>query len=242
MLSALAFTALLAAAAPPPDPAAGTAPPPPAPLAPDTTAPPPPSSSPAPAPSEATPSTPKPELKVAPAKEGMSPWVVGGIQWLTGCGVTALSVPCNFCTLGCWGCTVQPALIGYAETFAGDSLGSNRAAAIWPIVAAYAVGVIAFTVNLAIAIAAGGATSILANTTNGNPLANTPLIIANISAVGIGVIAGLAVPITYALVDVPKKPGDDGSGWPGLLEPGGPPAPSIKTKAEVKTTSTSMRY
>lgn len=233
MMLALAFTALVSAHSPPPDPATTA---PPAPLAQDPAAAAPPSST----PPASTP--PKPDVKAAaPAPKSLDPWVVGGVQVITLFAAHALQVPCNLCTCNVWGCTVEPILDGYAATYAGDALGDGRAAAIWPMVAAYATGAISTAIYVAL-IAGGGALTDALNA------ANAPAFVQSgsaLGAVGIAVAAGtiaslIAVPVTYALVKQPKKPGDDGGGFPGVFSPGGPQGPPVTTSSEVKPSA--MQY
>ena len=152
---------------------------------------------------------------------GLDPFLIGFLQWATPCAVYTLVNPVILLgslvcpAIGCFGCLI-PAAAGWTSTFIGDRFGRQRAPALWPIVAAYASMFVTAAAGLVVYVALIGGASAISSGLNNEATA---------FLVGIGValaISGastLAVPIAYAVTADDKKPGDDGSALPGLLEP-----------------------
>jgi hypothetical protein len=240
MIIAAAIALFVATQAPPPPPTTTTTAPIDPSVAPE--APPadayPPAIPPAPDANKPLPTAPPPKAE----PHGMGAFGTGALQYATGCGIAALSLPCNFCSLGLWGCTVEPALIGYGETWVGDGLGQNRDAAIWPMLTAYGVGIVGFLVNIGILVAVAGGSSIASNA-GASALTNASGLVVQGATTAATLVLLAAIPVVYNFTSVPKQPGDDGSGTPGLLEPStgsAPPAP--KTSVEVKPASYAMAF
>jgi hypothetical protein len=188
----LAVVALLVLSASPGDPA-DAAPPPREDAAPPPAAPASPIVTPAP---DARPAQPKP----VPALP------LASVQCLAGCVVFIAAVPLALlCTVPvCFG---APFLVGYFETWIGDSFGANRAPAKGPIAAAYAGAALSLVVGLTVGLTgvASGWPQDLAVPTG-------------LAAGGaVLVLAAAAVPLAYHLTATPKHPLDDGSEPPDLL-------------------------
>lgn len=138
-------------------------------------------------------------------------------------------MPCAL--LGAYGCPVVlcvpcvlPAANGYLAAYVGDRFGKNRAPAIWPVLAAYASGLVtsvaALTVFVLLSPAlTGGFTDPVVVGAGG---------VAVLAAAG----ASLAVPISYALTAEPKRPDDDGTEVPGWFAPNHPPVKKPKGTRE----------
>ncbi|HEY4221451.1 MAG TPA: hypothetical protein VGO62_08915, partial [Myxococcota bacterium] len=141
----------------------------------------------------------------------------------------------------CLGC-LTPLAAGYAVTWIGDRYGPSRAAALWPIIAAYVATTLAAigAGALVITLISGGAASLGLSASDRNSVA-----IAGYIGIGSSAVAAGAVPLAYALSAEPKAPGDDGSGQPGWLSAARPMAPATPDAApptHPAAPRASMRY
>jgi TolB-like protein len=206
----------------------------------------PPASAPNAQPPSAPPSTHATPNARSLAVTGMDPFMVGALQWLAGCGIVFVLFPINVVVslicppLVC----LEPAVIGYGETWVGDAVGKERAPAIWPIVAAYGAELVAGLVVLVSYVAILGGTTLAATANVGNnPAALVGLILVPFAIVSaVAVAATVAVPVAYGLTATTKLPDDDGSGAPGFLERGGPPKPELKPQSSSGAKTAMMRY
>ncbi len=159
---------------------------------------------------QAVPADPADPADHAPAPDTMHqaptkpshPWpqpVVALLQCGLGCVVASAFAPTVICSVG--SCAALPVLVAYAETWAGDRLGSTRAPLLVPVVTAYAT----MTTTAALA-----ATVWLISSYN-----NTPDRIKNPATLGTlvggGALSTMAVALSYQLSAVPTLPGDDGT-------------------------------
>ena len=151
----------------------------------------------------------------------MDPVTTGLVQVASGIAVGALTAPLNTATCGLFGCLAGPAVIAYAETWAGDYFGQKRGAAIYPIAAQYAFGIAATAAGLALPfifpVIPSTSTDVGQNIIQQISQPNFWIIQGTgiaISAVGVAVI-----PVVYTLTAEDKLPGDTGQGLPGVVEP-----------------------
>lgn len=222
----LTLTLLLALQGPPADPAA------------DSTA----TAPPAPASSEMAKSNSVPEADAVVEPEGWNPWVVGGVQVAAGYGTSCAS-GCLLFPVGI-GLSFVPVvgpflsstisaviggvLIGGVDTWLGDRFGRQRAAMIWPILAAGGSLLVSGLAANLFALATTGSAGQTLAFENGTlvPKGATPDLTVTVIRTAIG-LAGLAATIVapavvYAFTATDKGPGDEGQGFPGLLSPANP--------------------
>jgi hypothetical protein len=219
------------------DPSAIAAPPPPPPFEPEAASPPPPAPKAAPAPA----------AEPAPA-EGMGTLPTAAIQIAAGCGISVVAAPLRT-MIPFVGPFVVSGLNGAAMGWMGDTLGDSRAGLIWPVIAAIGGGLIGQAILIPAIIAGvyGGVGSIgLAATALPLLLSGRTNELAAIFATSAGLLGGvalvggccgvgsffcepLAATLAYHLTSQKKRPGDDGSGLPGLITPGHP-----KPKSEIE--------
>jgi hypothetical protein len=159
--------------------------------------------------------TPAPDVE----PEGLDPFLVGAMQWGVPCATAVVAAPCVL--LAVYGCPavvcvpcVLPAANGYLAAYVGDRFGKSRAPAIWPVLAAYAAGLVTSVAVIAAFLVASPAL--------GNGLTD-PVVIAGLSvSMLVTATASVLVPVAYALTAEPKRPGDDGSEVPGWFAPNHP--------------------
>ena len=200
-----------------------------------------------PTPEAAPPSTPPPSTTPAPAvpppdpaqrPPGMDPLMVAALMSCVGC-VTGVVVGPILAAIPVIGALLGPGLIGVVEVFLGDMLGQQRGAMLWPVIGAYAAWAVGAPVfiggGVLVGVLIGGAAigGLIATVgQNPNPLVILPVLLGAYLGVLVPIVvgvllwqAGIAVTpaVVYMLTAEDKKPGDTGSGFPGLLEPGHPP-------------------
>lgn len=143
-----------------------------------------------------------------PAQHPMGALPVAALQCLTGCAVVGGALPLSLlCTSA--GCLGAPFVVGYFETWVGDSLGDSRAPAIVPIITAY-VGA---------GLSAGSVVAVYFIALE----SSQPQSLASAGAIGMGAallaLTGLAVPLSYHLSAEPKHALDDGTEAPDFFVP-----------------------
>ena len=157
---------------------------------------------------------------------GMDPVTTGLVQVASGIAVETLTAPLDIFTCGLFGCLAGPAITGYVQTWAGDSVGQKRGAAIYPIAAQYAFAFVATAAGVALpfvfrvtpSTSSDFGQSIIQQISQPNfwIVQGTSLAI---STVGVAVI-----PVVYNLTAEDKLPGDTGQGLPGVYAPAHKPA------------------
>ena len=239
MITAVLFSLALAAAEPGPSPL----PPPPPPVATTPTpaaapadATPPPIATPPLTPENAPPTgapLPKPDVDDK-LHTGMGSGAIVALGTLAACGANVACgiaggavtlVTLGLCPIGLLQPCVAPILSGYAVAFTGDSFGQQRGTAVWPVVVGYAGQLLAVGGAVATFFIAGIAFPALAGN-GGASFALLGALFGPLLVYGVISLATMvAQPIVYNITAEPKHAGDDGSGYPGFLEPNHPPPP-----------------
>lgn len=156
-----------------------------------------------------------------PASQGLDPFTTGAIQIATGCGLELLSVPLSVTTCGVYGCLVHPAVAAYAETWVGDHFGQKRGVAIYPMVAKYAFGLAsaAATFAMPLVFPVAPSTSNDLFTALQQTYSQPNQWIATGTGLALTAVGVILIPLVYNFTAEDKKPGDDGSGQPGMFAP-----------------------
>jgi hypothetical protein len=201
-------------------------------------------------PPEAPPSPPLPgEKPEAAAPQGLHPFWVGTLQTGVACGAACgtncvLATGCVLCASGALPalpvatCIAAPLVAGTAATALGDHLGQERAAVVWPVVAALGVASVGTAIHFGYELSKLATPyglgfdpwvvvkQVLVGDFNGAVSTVAPIVVVPVAVqLGILVASAAAVPITYAIVAEPKRAGDHGQGFPGLFEPAHPEVP-----------------
>lgn len=126
-----------------------------------------------------------------------------------------------------WGCFAAPAATGFLVAYLGDMLGKKRGAILFPALAAYGSAIV-----LSLTVGVGGAllSGLLVpqNINFNDPLATRPLTVSEtaivqsislMTAAAIGVGMSAAAAATYMALAEDRRPGDEGGGMPGMVEP-----------------------
>ncbi|MFZ9887858.1 MAG: hypothetical protein ACO3JL_10175 [Myxococcota bacterium] len=201
------------------------------------------------------PSVPAADPAVEP--EGWSPLAVGGVQLASGAGAccvgACLTLPLSigfafvpvvgpFLATAA-GAVIEGALIGGVDTWVGDRFGRQRAAMIWPMLAASGSLLVGGLAANFFALATTGSAGSQFTLTNTNGLSVNlnnlndadPVVTTAISYAGLA--AALVLPVVvYALTATDKGPGDEGQGLPGILSPAEPmpeASPSVALQTHV---------
>lgn len=178
-----------------------------------------------------------PDRTPAQDVQGMDDAPAAALVALAGFGFTAVTaLPATLigiATLGV-GCLVYPAVIGFFMTWMGDLISKKRSAAIMPILAVYGLSAVAgFFVGGSYVVVSGAAGLIgnaIPQATGIIGLASIPCGL-GLSLAANAILFGGAAGAYFMTAD-DKRPGDDGSGLPGLLEPEHPvPAPGYSASA-----------
>jgi hypothetical protein len=195
-----------------------------------------------------TPSVPRADPSVEP--EGWSPLAVGGVQLASGAGACCvggcltlpLSIGFAFVPVvgpflaTAAGAVIEGALIGGVDTWVGDRFGRQRAAMIWPMLAASGsllVGGLAANFFALATTGSAGSQPTLTNGLSGSGTPAVPVVPVAISYAGLA--AALVLPVVvYALTATDKGPGDEGQGLPGILSPA-EPMPEASPSAALQT-------
>lgn len=157
-------------------------------------------------------------LKAAPAEEKkVAAGSVGherqgvlatsGLQFLSGCGAASLSA--LICP------PAGPAVTGYIQTWVGDRVGSQRGAAIWPILSSYGVAIVSALAGIAV-----NAAFPMPPIEDGlEPFLSHPNTQLQIGAASLFAITQLtASTFAYVLTAEEKTPDDHGEGLPGIFQ------------------------
>ncbi len=160
---------------------------------------------------ERSPASDAPAAPDADDVEGLDGVVIGALQLAGACATYTVAAPAIFVTASlcpfaaCAACAV-PAVAAYASTWIGDRFGKTRAAAVWPMVSSYVV----------LMLGGAGVAAAYMGSVSGNSWMSV--------GGGFGALAGVlgsavAIPVAYALASEDKRPGDVGTGFPGVLTP-----------------------
>ncbi len=238
MLSVLVLGLTIAAAAeaplPPPPPLLGTAPPVVAPPA---------------VPAPAPPAAPAPHAAGPEKKfDGLASPAVVGLGTLAGCvaqgacvgiGQLVTVVTFGLCPLSLFAGCVAPLLSGYAAAYVGDAFGTTRGSVLGPVIVGYVGQVVAVGAAVGTFFVFGGTSLLVGQESN---LGSTALLGTFIAPAIVYATLSLATlvaqPLTYELLSEEKRPGDDGSGLPGLVEPNhlAPKVPKAPAKQAAPST------
>ena len=178
------------------------------------------------------------------SQQGMGPFATGCLQIGTGCGVTLLGAPLNAASFGLCGCLLQPAVVAYAETWAGDYFGQKRGSAIYPMVATYAFGIAATAASFALPnvfpvaplASMDPGQALIELYSQPNPWITTGASVA-LSAIGM-----VLIPVVYNLTAEDKLPGDTGAGLPGIMEPAHPQVAATTSLPPAAPTEMAMAW
>lgn len=231
-MSPLLIALVLASQDAPPPPPEVLAPPAAAVEAPPAEAPPvpvpPPSASPAPTP----PPDAKAGSKAAPKADAgakLDGVMLGLLQVGAGCATLCLGFPLS--VVPCLGHLALAALVGGVETWVGDTFGATRAPMIWPMVgtmgATLALAAIDAAAYFALVFGVVGAATaspdLFRSINNLGPVLVFAIYggFAVVGVVNLLILAGTPA-LIYGFTSVEKAPGDDGSAFPGIMEPADP--------------------
>ncbi len=194
--------------------------------------------------------------------DGWTAWPVAGVQCVTGpfAGCVAGAFPLlNICGVCC-----LPGVFTVITVWVGNYLGKQRAALAWPLLVTYAVALVVGILPLAALFVATtawlsvGVTDLVVNSPTNfqepteaeqaklNQLSSGYSYLFGIGGTWVslmGIVASLAsVPITYALVAEPKRPGDDGISFPDLFADRAPSTAPEHGPAPARVAAAGMRF
>ena len=175
---------------------------------------------------------------------GMDPFTTGLVQVAAGMAVGTAIAPLNTATCGLFGCLAGPAVIGYAETWAGDYVGQQRGAAIYPIAAQYAFGIAATAASIALPfvfpVSPSASSDIGQNIIR--QISQPNFWIVQGTGIAISAVGATVIPIVYYLTAEDKQPGDTGQGLPGVYSPAHKPATARAPVAPMTDAEMAMAF
>ena len=144
--------------------------------------------------------------------------IVGGLGG-TLLGVTAVTTVCS--GLSClWGCLAAPVLTGVLVAYVQEAFGKTRGNLLFPVLASVGSAVL---LGATIGLGAALVGTLVAGVNGVTPATPQQTIISNgIAGLGAGVVGvgmSAAAVATYAILAEPRRPGDNGEGFPGFVEP-----------------------